>query len=73
MNSIVASSYPDYGEMLSKAILVDACRYLKTEHGRTISEGPRRILTAALLCVGTDDTVDLKQRNIAARLGLGKE
>jgi hypothetical protein len=35
----------------------------------TLSKAPRRILTAARGIVGTDATVDLRQRNIAARLG----
>lgn len=55
-------------EEATKASLTRSCRYLRAEHGRTLSEASRRILTAAMQCVGTDATVDLKQRNIAARL-----
>jgi hypothetical protein len=53
----------------ARAVLTRSCRYLRAEHGRTISEAPRRILTAAMRIVGTDAVVDLRQRNIAARLG----
>lgn len=55
-------------EEKTKDLLRNACRYLKAEHGRTVSEGPRRILTAALKCVGTDLTVDLKATHIKSRV-----
>ena len=51
-----------------RLLLMDAINYLKREHGRAASEGPRRILTAAAYCVGTDDVVDLQQRNIKVRV-----
>lgn len=49
------------------SILLSACRYLKTQ-GRTQSEGPRRILTLAFKCVGTDEVVDLNQGYIKKRV-----
>lgn len=55
-------------EEATRASLSRSCRYLRAEHGRTLSEAPRHILTAAMKCVGTESTVNLKQRNIAARL-----
>ena len=50
--------------------LTHACTYLKKTHGRTISEGPRRILTAALRCIGTENEVDLTAKNIKARVNI---
>jgi hypothetical protein len=60
--------YIDWNLEREKDILRNACSHLKKEQGRTATEGPRRILTAALQCVGTDRVVDLKQRNIKARV-----
>lgn len=42
--------------------------YLRDTNGRTETEAPRRVLTAASKIVGTDKVVDLNQRNIKARL-----
>lgn len=56
-------------QKFAKMLLGRACLYLRAEHGRTSSEGPRRILTAASQIVGTDiEGVNLKQANIARRV-----
>jgi hypothetical protein len=57
----------------ARASLTRACRYLRDSGGRTATEGPKRILTAAMKAVGTDAIVDLNERGIKARLGPGKE
>jgi hypothetical protein len=51
-----------------QAKLYWACAYLRKTHGRTETEAPRRILTAAAKLVGTDKEIDLTRRNIKARL-----
>lgn len=57
------------GAALVKLQLRRASRYLRDTHGRTSTEGSRRILTEAAKLVGTDAPgVDLTKRNIAARL-----
>lgn len=56
-------------EASARGTLKSACNYLKAVHGRTATEGPRRILTEASRLVGTDARgVDLTKRNITRRV-----
>jgi hypothetical protein len=52
----------------AKDTVANASFYLRESYGRTATEGPRRILTAALRCIGTDRDVDLTQPFIRARV-----
>lgn len=51
-----------------KGMLYNASKHLRSTSGRTETEAPRRILSAAAKLVGTDKELDLTKRNIKARL-----
>jgi hypothetical protein len=52
----------------AKDTVANASFYLRESYGRTETEGPRRILTAALRCIGTERDPDLTQQSIRARV-----
>jgi hypothetical protein len=49
-------------------MLISACKYLRTTHGRTETEGERRILTTAARFLGTEEVVDLSVHYIRSRV-----
>jgi hypothetical protein len=52
----------------AKDTVANASFYLREAYGRNETEGPRRILTAALRCIGTDRDIDLTQSYIRDRV-----
>jgi hypothetical protein len=43
-------------------LLIRVNQYLRKAYGRPATEAPRRVITAALRCIGTEQTVNVDKR-----------